>query len=186
MPIDAAEVAITRRLFRSGDSEYEINGAAALLRDLQEMLLKAGFAQRSYAVVGQGQVDAILRASPAERKDFFEEAAGVKHYQVRKEQSLRKLETTRRNLVRVEDLVHEIKPRLNSLRRQAERARAVLREVPHGPGVRGHSAGLHLLPRGRAAAERLRHGDWLAAMGDTQAAHQEDGEEAHHGPASAA
>src|SRR3990167_2392944 len=87
------------------------------------MLLKAGFAQRSYAVVGQGQVDAILRASPAERKDFFEEAAGVKHYQVRKEQSLRKLETTRRNLVRVEDLVHEIKPRLNSLRRQAERAR---------------------------------------------------------------
>lgn len=122
LPVDAAEVSITRRLFRNGDSEYEINGTQVLLRDLHELLLKAGFSQRSYAVVGQGQVDAVLRASPAERKEVFEEAAGVKEYQVRKEQSLRKLEATRRNLVRVEDLVGEIKPRLTSLRRQAERA----------------------------------------------------------------
>jgi len=130
LPVDAAEVSITRRLFRSGDSEYEINGTQVLLRDLHELLLKAGFSQRSYAVVGQGQVDSVLRASPAERKEVFEEAAGVKEYQVRKEQSLRKLEATRRNLVRAEDLVREIKPRLTSLRRQAERA-SLREQVEH-------------------------------------------------------
>jgi chromosome segregation protein len=122
LPVDAAEVSVTRRLFRSGDSEYEINGAQVRLRDLHELLTKAGLGERSYAVIGQGQVDAILRASPAERKEFFEEAAGVKEFQSKKEQTLRKLETTRRNLVRVDDLVKEIRPRLASLKRQADRA----------------------------------------------------------------
>ncbi|MFO0704969.1 MAG: AAA family ATPase [Candidatus Andersenbacteria bacterium] len=122
LPVDAAEVAMTRRLFRSGDSEYEINGTQVRLRDLHELLTKAGLGERSYAVIGQGQVDAILRASAAERKEFFEEAAGVKEFQSKKEQTLRKLETTRRNLVRVDDLVKEIRPRLASLKRQADRA----------------------------------------------------------------
>jgi len=122
LPVDAAEVSVTRRLFRNGDSEYEINGTQVRLRDLHELLTKAGLGERSYAVIGQGQVDSILRASPAERKEFFEEAAGVKEFQSKKEQTLRKLETTRRNLVRVEDLVKEIRPRLASLKRQAERA----------------------------------------------------------------
>ena len=122
LPVDGSEVAVTRRLFRSGDSEYEINGAQVRLRDLHELLVKAGLGERSYAVIGQGQVDAILRASAAERKEFFEEAAGVKEFQTKKEQALRKLEVTRRNLVRVEDLVKEIRPRLASLKRQADRA----------------------------------------------------------------
>jgi chromosome segregation protein len=127
IPFDAAEVAITRRLFRNGESEYEINGTQVRLMDINELLSKAGLGERSYAVIGQGQVDEILRASPAERKEFFEEAAGVKQFQNKKESALRKLETTRRNLIRVEDLVREIRPRLNSLKRQAERAQ--LREV---------------------------------------------------------
>ena len=122
LPVDASEVAVTRRLFRSGDSEYEINGANVRLRDIHELLVKAGLGERSYAVIGQGQVDAILRATAAERKEFFEEAAGVKEFQTKKEQALRKLETTRRNLVRVDDLVKEIRPRLASLKRQADRA----------------------------------------------------------------
>jgi chromosome segregation protein len=127
IPFDAAEVAITRRLFRNGESEYEINGTQVRLMDINELLSKSGLGERSYAVIGQGQVDEILRASPAERKEFFEEAAGVKQFQNKKESALRKLETTRRNLIRVEDLVREIRPRLNSLKRQAERAQ--LREV---------------------------------------------------------
>jgi chromosome segregation protein len=128
LPVDAAEVAITRRLFRNGESEYEINGAQVRLMDIHEILTKAGLGERSYAVIGQGQVDAILRATPAERKEFFEEAAGVKQFQLKKEQALRKLEATRRNLIRVEDLVREIRPRLNSLKRQADRA-AIREEV---------------------------------------------------------
>jgi chromosome segregation protein len=128
LPVDAAEVAITRRLFRNGESEYEVNGARVRLMDIHEILTKAGLGERSYAVIGQGQVDAILRATPAERKEFFEEAAGVKQFQLKKEQALRKLETTRRNLIRVEDLIREIKPRLNSLKRQADRA-AIREEV---------------------------------------------------------
>jgi chromosome segregation protein len=128
IPVDAAEVAITRRLFRNGESEYEINGTQVRLMDIHEVLTKAGLGERSYAVIGQGQVDAILRATPAERKEFFEEAAGVKQFQLKKEQALRKLETTRRNLIRVEDLIREIRPRLNSLKRQADRA-AIREEV---------------------------------------------------------
>jgi len=122
LPVDAAEVSITRRLFRNGDSDYEINGAPVRKMDINELLIKAGLGERSYAVIGQGQVADILRASPAERKEFFEEAAGVKQFQQKKEQSLRKLEITRRNLLRVNDLIKEVKPRLNSLKRQAERA----------------------------------------------------------------
>ncbi len=122
IPIDAAEVSITRRLFRSGDSEYEINGARARLRDIHDILVKAGLAQRSYTVIGQGQADEIVRARPAERKEYFEEAAGIKQFQNKKDQTLRRLEITRRNLLRVEDLVREIKPRLASLKRQADRA----------------------------------------------------------------
>ncbi len=122
LPVDAAEVAISRRIFRDGTSEYEINAAKVRLMDIHELLIKAGLGERSYAVIGQGQVDDILRASPAERKEFFEEAAGVKQFQIKKESTLRKLETTRRNLIRVDDLVQEIRPRLNSLKRQAERA----------------------------------------------------------------
>jgi len=122
MPVDAAEVVISRRLYRNGDSEYEINGTIVRLMDVQSVLVASGLANRGYAVVGQGQVDAILRASPLERKDFFEEAAGVKQFQSKKDQALRKLETTRRNLIRVDDLLKEIKPRLASLKRQADRA----------------------------------------------------------------
>ncbi len=122
IPIEAAEVAITRRLYRSGESEYLINGAPSRLLDIVELLAKAGFGQKTYSVIGQGMIDTFITASPAERKLLFEEAAGVKQYQLKRNITLHKLETTQKNLQRVRDLLNELSPRLKSLERQAKRA----------------------------------------------------------------
>lgn len=122
IPLDASEVSIGRRINSKGESDYLINDAVVRLQDVIELLAKAGFGQRTYSVIGQGRVDEFVKATPLERKSLFEEAAGVKQYQLKKDQALRKLEKTRNNLVRVSDLLTEIKPRLNSLKRQAARA----------------------------------------------------------------
>lgn len=122
MPIDYPEVVITRKLFRSGESEYFINKAKVRLLDIQELLAKTGFGQKTYSVIGQGMIDAFLKATPKERKELFEEAAGVKQYQIKRNLSLNKLDQTRNNLSRVSDLLKEIEPRLRSLKRQANKA----------------------------------------------------------------
>ncbi|MFC1632948.1 chromosome segregation SMC family protein [Patescibacteria group bacterium] len=122
IPLDASEVSIGRRINSKGESDYLINDAVVRLQDVIELLAKAGFGQRTYSVIGQGRVDEFVKATPLERKALFEEAAGVKQYQLKKDQALRKLDKTRNNLVRVSDLLTEIKPRLNSLKRQAARA----------------------------------------------------------------
>jgi len=122
MPIDYQEVIITRKLFRGGESEYLINNNKVRLLDIVELLAKSGVGQKGYCVINQGMADAILRATPAERMAIFEEATGVRHYQIKKEQSLNKLESTRQNLIRITDLLNEIEPRLNSLKRQANKA----------------------------------------------------------------
>lgn len=120
--IDFPEVEITRRLYRNGDTEYLINNAPVRLMDIQDLLLKSGFGQRTYSVISQGQIDNILAASPASRKEMFDEAAGVKQYQIKRDSALRKLERTKQNLLRVSDLLRELKPRLRSLKKQAEKA----------------------------------------------------------------
>lgn len=122
IPIEFSEVAITRRIYRNGEGEYFINKSKVRLSDITELLAKAGFGQKTYAVIGQGMVDAFLNTTPAERKLLFEEAAGVKHFQLKREQTVRKLESTREHLQRVTDLLAELTPRLNSLRRQAKKA----------------------------------------------------------------
>lgn len=122
MPIDYSSVVITRRLFRSGEGEYLINKNKVRLIDIQELLAKAGFGQKTYSVIGQGTIDAFLRATPKERLELFEEAAGIKQYQIKKNLSQNKLRQTQQNLTRISDLLHEIAPRLASLRRQAKRA----------------------------------------------------------------
>lgn len=138
LPIDFAEVAITRRAYRDGQNEYLLNGQRVRLRDVSELLSKSGLAERTYTIIGQGLVDAALALKAEERRRLFEEAAGIGLYRYRREEALRRLETTLRNLDRVQDILAELEPRLKSLARQAQRAqeneriradlRAVLRD----------------------------------------------------------
>ncbi|MFN2121425.1 MAG: AAA family ATPase, partial [Anaerolineales bacterium] len=123
LPIDFSEVGVARRAYRDGHNEYVLNGQHVRLRDMNELLAAAGLSERTYTIVGQGLVDASLALKADERRRLFEEAAGVGLYRVRREEALRRLETTRRNVERVQDIMGEIEPRLKTLERQARRAR---------------------------------------------------------------
>ena len=123
LPIDYTEVTITRTMFRNGGSEYAINGTASRLLDIQELLSDSGIGREMHVIVGQGQLDAVLRATPEERRGFIEEAAGVLKHRKRKERALRKLDAMEANLTRVHDLTGEIRRQLGPLGRQAEAAR---------------------------------------------------------------
>jgi len=116
-----AEITITRRIFRSGESEYLLNNNRVRLADIQMLLAKANFGQKTYSVIGQGMVENFLNTSTAERKDFFDEATGVKQFQIKRDSALNKLESSYENLQQVEMLLAEIKPRLKSLTRQVEK-----------------------------------------------------------------
>jgi chromosome segregation protein len=123
LPIDYTEVTIARTMFRNGGSEYAINGTPCRLLDVQELLSDSGIGREMHVIVGQGQLDTVLRATPEERRGFIEEAAGVLKHRKRKEKALRKLETMEANLTRVADLTGEIRRQLGPLGRQAEAAR---------------------------------------------------------------
>lgn len=123
LPIDFSEVAITRRAYRDGENEYQINGQRVRLKDVSELLAQSGLAERTYTVIGQGLVDAALSLKAEERRRLFEEAAGIGLHRSRREDALRRLDATKRNLERVEDILAELQPRLQSLERQARRAR---------------------------------------------------------------
>ena len=123
LPIDYTEVTISRTLFRSGGSEYAINGSSCRLLDIQDLLSDSGLGREMHVIVGQGQLDAVLRATPEERRGFIEEAAGVLKHRKRKEKALRKLEAMQANLTRLTDLTGEIRRQLGPLGRQAEVAR---------------------------------------------------------------
>jgi chromosome segregation protein len=123
LPIEYAEVTLTRTMFRGGGSEYAINGTACRLLDVQELLSDSGLGREMHVIVGQGQLDTVLRATPEERRGFVEEAAGVLKHRRRKERALRKLDTMEANLTRVHDLTGEIRRQLGPLGRQAEAAR---------------------------------------------------------------
>lgn len=122
LPIDFSEVSLTRRAYRDGQNEYLLNGQKTRLRDVADLLGKVGLAQRTYTVIGQGLVDTALSLKADERRKLFEEAAGIGVYRHKREDALRKLEQTRRNLERVSDILAEIRPRLRALERQARRA----------------------------------------------------------------
>ncbi|MCE1178827.1 MAG: chromosome segregation protein SMC [Micrococcales bacterium] len=123
LPIDYTEVTISRTMFRNGGSEYAINGTSCRLLDVQELLSDSGIGREMHVIVGQGQLDTVLRATPEERRGFIEEAAGVLKHRKRKEKALRKLEQMEGNLTRVADLTSEIRRQLGPLGRQAETAR---------------------------------------------------------------
>ena len=123
LPIDYSEVTISRTMFRNGGSEYAINGASARLLDIQDLLSDSGIGREMHVIVGQGQLDGILQATPEGRRGFIEEAAGVLKHRKRKEKALRKLETCDTNLNRLADLLTEIRRQLKPLGRQADVAR---------------------------------------------------------------
>ncbi|MDA3802936.1 MAG: AAA family ATPase, partial [Patescibacteria group bacterium] len=118
---DCDEISITRRLYRNGDSEYLINGNRSRLSDIQMLLAKAKFGQKTYSVIGQGMVENFLTASASERKDFFDEATGIKQFQIKRDSAINKLENSYENLQQVDMLLTEVKPRLRSLTRQVEK-----------------------------------------------------------------
>lgn len=124
LPIEYAEVAISRTLFRNGSSEYAINGEGCRLLDVQELLSDSGLGREMHVIVGQGQLDRVLRATPEDRRGFIEEAAGILKHRRRKERTVRKLEAMETNLTRLNDLAGEIRRQLKPLGRQAEVARA--------------------------------------------------------------
>lgn len=127
IPIDAAEVSIGRRITRSGDSEYLINNAKVRLLDVVDLVLKSNIGTSRYTVIGQGTIDQMILAGPSEIKNLIDEASGVKTYYIKRDRTLRRLEQTAQNLMRAEDLLRELEPRVKSLRRQAKRMEA--REV---------------------------------------------------------
>ena len=122
LPLDFAEVTITRRVYRTGDAEYFINKSACRLKDIYELFLDTGVGRESYSLVNQSEIDAVLSVNPEDRRGLFEEAAGIKKYRVKKREALRKLEATDLNLTRVHDILSEIIGRIEPLRIQAELA----------------------------------------------------------------
>lgn len=122
LPTDFSEVALSRRAYRDGRNEYLLNRQHVRLRDINELLAKSGLSERTYTILGQGLVDASLALKADERRRLFEEAAGIGLYRSRREEALRRIETTKRNLDRAMDILAELEPRLRSLERQATRA----------------------------------------------------------------
>ena len=122
LPIDYSEVSVARRAYRDGNNEYLLNKQRVRLKDISELLAQSGLAERTYTIIGQGLVDAALSLRPEERRRFFEEAAGIGLFRSRREESINRLDATRRNLERVQDILSELEPRLKSLERQAKRA----------------------------------------------------------------
>ncbi len=122
LPIDYSEVAITRRLYRSGESGYFLNRQPCLLRDINELLLGTGLGARAYSLVGQGRIDQILQSRPEERRELLEEAAQISRFRKKKAEALRKLEQTQSNLLRLEDILQEVKRQLSIAERQARQA----------------------------------------------------------------
>ena len=123
LPIEFSEVTVSRTLFRTGDSEYAINGVTCRLLDVQELLSDAGVGRQQHVIVSQGQIDAVLNSRPEERRAILEEAAGVLKYRKRKEKAERRLDSTEASLLRVQDLLREVRRQLRPLERQADAAR---------------------------------------------------------------
>ena len=123
LKVDYNEVAITRRVFRDGRSEYRINGTLCRLKDINDMFMDTGIGRTAYSIMAQGQIDQILSSKPEERRAVFEEAAGITKFKREKKEALRKLEYTEANLLRVSDVLAEQERRMNSLKRQVAKAR---------------------------------------------------------------
>ena len=163
LPIEFSEVTVTRTLFRTGESEYAINGVTCRLLDVQELLSDAGVGRQQHVIVSQGQIDAVLNARPEDRRSIIEEASGVLKHRKRKEKAERRLESTEANLLRAQDLLREVRRQLKPLERQADAARRhgalvaelrTLRLHVAGREIGGMQARLQALAEQKAAGEK--------------------------------
>ena len=128
LPVEFEEVKVTRKLYRSGESEYLINGSVCRLKDINEMFYDTGIGKEGYSIIGQGQIDKILSGKPEERRELFDEAAGIVKFKRRKVLSLRKLEEEQSNLVRVNDILGELEKQFGPLQKQSETAKEYLKK----------------------------------------------------------
>lgn len=126
LPFDGDEVAVTRRYYRSGESEYMINKATVRLRDIHELFMDTGLGRDGYSMIGQGKIDSIVSSKSEERREIFEEASGISRYRYRKTEAERKLKSTEENLVRLRDIVGELEDRVGPLKKQSEKAQKFL------------------------------------------------------------
>lgn len=126
LPIEYSEVNVTRRVYRSGDSEYFINKRPCRLKDIVDLFMDSGLGKEAFSIIGQGKVEEILNSKPEERRAIFEEAAGVLKYKNRKKKAEKKLDETQENLLRVQDILHELEGQIEPLRMQASIARDYL------------------------------------------------------------
>jgi len=171
LPYDSDEVMVTRRYYRSGDSEYYINRQSARLRDIHEMFMDTGLGREGYSNIGQGRIDEILSLKSADRRDIFEEAAGISKYRHRKEETERKLAHTEDNLLRIGDKVSELEMQLEPLRQQSEKAKKYLemREELQGVEI---AVWLDTLQKLSAAAKKAEE-DFASASFVLQQAHED-------------
>ncbi len=126
LPVSYSEVTITRRVYRSGESEYYINKTSCRLKDIHELFLDTGIGRDGYSIIGQGRVDEILSSKSEDRRHIFEEASGIMKYKVRKQEAERKLDLTEQNLVRINDIINELEAQIEPLREQSEAAKKYL------------------------------------------------------------
>ena len=126
LDVDYEEVTVSRRLFRSGESEYMINGTQVRLKDVNELFYDTGIGKEGYSIIGQGQIDQILSGKPEERRELFDEAAGIVKFKRRKNQALKKLDDENQNLVRVQDILAELERQVGPLEKQCEKAKKYL------------------------------------------------------------
>lgn len=168
---DADEVMVTRRYYRSGDSEYYINRQSARLKDINEMFMDTGLGREGYSNIGQGRIDEVLSRKSADRREMFEEAAGISKYRHRKEETERKLEHTQENLLRIEDKVSELEMQLEPLKQQSEKARKYLELKDELQGVE-IAVWLDTLEKLSAAAKKAEE-DYASASFVLQQAHEE-------------
>lgn len=164
LPLDFSEVTISRRAYRSGENEYFLNGSRVRLKDVSELLAKSGLSRQTYTVIGQGTIDRVLSLHAEERRKLFEEAAGITFHRQKRAETLAKLEVTRANLLRVNDIVKEIEPRMQHRQKQAQRAQEYNMLMTHLDGLlrvwygyRWGQGQLHL----REAKARLRESEHL-------------------------
>ncbi len=159
LPIEFTEVTLARTLFRTGESEYAINGVPCRLLDIQELLSDTGVGRQQHVIVSQGQIDAVLNARPEERRAVIEEAAGILKHRKRKEKAERRLEATETNLLRLQDLLREVRRQLRPLERQAEAARRHGEIAAELEALRLHLAGREIVAlRGRLATLEAQRG----------------------------
>ena len=126
LPVDYNEVTVSRRVYRSGESEYLLNGVPCRLRDVHELFYDTGIGKEGYSIIGQGQIEKILSGKPEERRELFDEAVGIVKFKKRKEASEKRLMNERENLTRVNDILSELEGRVEPLRRQSETAKRYL------------------------------------------------------------